>query len=536
MIGGAGAAAGAVGFGALAVGALAAVAPILAVVAAVLAVAGAAYLLWKNFGEGAQLDANIAKGDETSVKLLEIENKRRAKTGQGALTMEQFQGDADADDKSGGVTDPTAEIEKLKAGLQSPASLPAAPTTPNSAALAPTGDGGGNITSEGGDPYADQIRALMAQKRDLKGKSNAAARDALQKQIDGLKQEERGWKEQNKSARGVRKFEAEGQHAAQIEALQDELTQAQERGDAERVRALTLQIEQLKARETFDKAMASAANQSDAATRAAAEDAARRALDASLKKAQRTADKSDDKIVNAREKDARALAKLDSDATYDTQTEALTDELNEAKKVADVARVRALTLQIAQLKAQRAYDDEMIAARDEDNPAHRAFLEAMAKKRLGHADESAEREADRAARDLSQGDGKGAKDAHDAAIRAQLAQMRQSGGNSNPLAGLSALGSGVNYGDRFAESDALRPLYNAPNVSAQANAFNAASRAAAAPNAQSGRENSSVERDLEVERVEQNARGNIVLTLKTGNIEIPIPRLGQLRGRVGGGF
>ena len=254
-----------------------------------------------------------------------------------------------------------------------------------------------------------------------------------------------------------------GKYDAQIETLRAQLEQAREVGDATRVRALTLEIETLRARDKFDRAMLSAAQVENKAQRRAMEAAARRAFDADKVGASRLANKAAEPLNKINERDARMLAKVDSDAAFQDKIFDLEEELEKAKEEKDAAQVRALTLQIARLKAQGQYEEDLISARDEANTGHRRALEEKARKELDIANRRAARDANlammRIERDGAGGKGgKSKAEVRDNAIRARLAMMNTSA--ASPIVG-RALGANfnANAGDRFAESDALRPQY-----------------------------------------------------------------------------
>lgn len=147
------------------------------------------------------------------------------------------------------------------------------------------------------DPYADQIRALQRRKRDLKGKENAAARDALQSSIDSLQDSQRAWKEAHaaevkagkestveakeatrkakqeatEDARdnaNLQKIRLDNRADSQIAALEAQLSAAKEAKDAKKVEALTVQIGLAKAQEAREAALIDASLESDASHKA----------------------------------------------------------------------------------------------------------------------------------------------------------------------------------------------------------------------------------------------------------------------------
>ena len=347
--------------------------------------------------------------------------------------------------------------------------------------------------ADGVDPYADQIRQLTRQKRDLKGKKNAAAREALQAQIDELKDKERDWKS----------------------------THAQS-------------LKEKRAQESASK-------------KAKAEDA----------RAEKLAQRERGKQNASDNNDAEMLAKIDVAAKYETQIGALEDQLDAARDEQNAAKVRALTLQIEQAKARQKYEEEMVEAGGEKNAAHKAALEAAAKKHFDNALAASQRIAKNAAGDvekdlardaeraLKKGRGKKTKsdkseenkENNDAAIRGQLAMVRM-GNVSSPILGVgmgmsraSALGAGINYGDRFAESDAMRPRYNAaPLSSFQTYNMNSTAQmnigmlgvpeVAGQPQGKA-----------RVKSQRQNALGQILVQFE--ELALDVPRIGDLRGRGG---
>lgn len=111
-----------VGFWSLA----AAVAVVLAEMAAVAAIAAAViYAIDRiaHFREDKRLSANIAAGDVASEELLKIENEKRAKKGLAPLSMEQFQGDANADD-SNDMSGALAGLKKVQSGTPPVVTMP----------------------------------------------------------------------------------------------------------------------------------------------------------------------------------------------------------------------------------------------------------------------------------------------------------------------------------------------------------------------------------------------------------------------------
>jgi hypothetical protein len=296
-------------------GALAPALPVLLGLATTaLLAAGALYGLDKamHWKEDHELATNIAKGDEAGQKLLDIENAKRVKKGKKALTMEEFQGDPNIDDTAT-KDDPASQLDDLKkqvADMQagkmptvsiavpvaSPIALAALPGSLAAAPSAlPSGEAPGaastlTTSASEDDPYSDQIRQLTRQRRDLKGKQNAAARDALTAQIDGLQDSERQWRESHKDAvkaqkageklakenekssaaaardsAALRGIQLRNQADAKIAPLEDALDQAREAKDSAKIEALTLQIELAKAQEAREEALMNAELETDAA-------------------------------------------------------------------------------------------------------------------------------------------------------------------------------------------------------------------------------------------------------------------------------
>jgi hypothetical protein len=261
-----------------------------------------------------------------------------------------------------------AAPKALPASLSAPVSVPAAP---GSGSLA-----GGNEDEK--NPYEEQIRALQRQKRDLKGKTNAAARDELQKQIDALTDASRSWKES---------------HASQMKATREQTS----------------------------------ANKK--ATRAAEQEA---------KKAERE----DEKLANIDAKDDVSILKAQHDEDRADQIAALQDQLDEAKEQRNVARVRALTLQIEKAKAEQKYDDAMAQAASQTDTPHRQALEQIAALRLRADERRAERAATKAVNEVNKsGESEREKTESDAAVRAQLA-MRSNANSAfytgRPIAAMMA--------------------------------------------------------------------------------------------------
>ena len=316
-----------------------------------------------------------------------------------------FQGYKTDDGVASKAADIKKQIDALSQGASVPVGSPAAMGAAGGASVGKT-----SLDVAENDPYADQIRQLQRQKRDLKGKENAAARAALQTQIDGLQDKQREWK---------------GAHAQSLK--------------------------EKRAQESARKKASTAAARAETL-------------------AQRERDKQDASDNN----DSEMLAKIDVAAKYEAQIGALEDQLDAARDEQNAAKVRALTLQIERAKAMQKYEEETLEASFEKNDAHKAALEAAAKKHFDNAVAASQRIANNAAGDvekdlardadraLKKGQKKGVKDGSDSemsddAIRAQMANLRSGGGSSIIT---SALGANINYGDRFAESDRLRPRYS----------------------------------------------------------------------------
>ena len=259
-----------------------------------------------------------------------------------------------------------------------PKALPASLSAPVSVLTAPGGGFSAGGTEDEKNPYEEQIRALQRQKRDLKGKTNAAARDELQKQIDALTDASRSWKES---------------HASQMKATREQTS----------------------------------ANKK--ATRAAEQEA---------KKAERE----DEKLANIDAKDDVSILKAQHDEDRADQIAALQDQLDEAKEQRNVARVRALTLQIEKAKAEQKYDDAMAQAASQTDTPHRQALEQIAALRLRADERRAERAATKAVNEVNKsGESEREKTESDAAVRAQLA-MRSNANSAfytgRPIAAMMA--------------------------------------------------------------------------------------------------
>jgi tape measure domain-containing protein len=156
-----------------------------------------------------------------------------------------------------------------------------------------------------------------------------------------------------------------------------------------------------------------------------------------------------EKKANLAEKDARMLAKIDSDAAYEDRILSLEEELEKAKDDADAKKVHALTLQIARLKAQAQFDEDIIAARDEEDPGHKKALEEVAKKKRDIANRRGLTAANKAAGNVTSNEAKkqGLTPAEiNAIFRATGATMLNS---SMGFSALNPSGS-AGAGDRFA--------------------------------------------------------------------------------------
>lgn len=558
----------------------AAIAPILplvlAIAAGVLLVVGGLYL-WakadldkaaadKKLGDKADLDyynletKNRDAGKRSTVNAGESFEDWKKRTQRGAENSE------DAPDSS----DPTAlldlksQLDAAKGGAPAAPAMPTAPAMPGAADAAPgalpVGGAEFPVNSAGGsaargvpdnDPYADQIRELTRQKRDLKGKSNAAARDALTAQIDDLRDSERSWKTAHsaqskgdkeaqkhadksaKSAAELDKIGIESDRDAQIGDLQEQLDAAKKEGDVAKIESLTSWIEMVKAGTARETAMREAANIQDSAERAEAQKVIAARFDAARDAAQRAGHKAGREALAGEsekfEKGVASIDKIHAQGQFDAQIGDLEDALQTAKDARDAAKIEALTRQIETAKAQKNLDQAMSDAELIQNASERDVAIAEAQARFDNEESAANRAARRARRDANKDGGK----AHDDAIRFEFSMARAARPN---LAAFGALGSGIDPGDRFAEADALRPDYLAQAMRPLDFASMVGRQRApvASENGGSGRDHETPAFQVEAESYRQNARGNIEIQLKGGVLEVPIPRLGDLRGRVGG--
>lgn len=143
------------------------------------------------------------------------------------------------------------------------------------------------------DLFGDEIRSLERAKRDLKGKGNAEKRDQLQKQIDGLQDNQRKWrsahsadmKAQHKDEAAAKKAQREAEQKEkadnrddllvakariansrddQIEALNEQLDAAKDANDKAKIAALTTRIADLQAMTRLEEALAAADAETDA--------------------------------------------------------------------------------------------------------------------------------------------------------------------------------------------------------------------------------------------------------------------------------
>lgn len=262
--------------------------------------------------EDEELKKNIAAGDATDEERLRDINETRAKQGKTdhdrqAITLEQLKaweadesgstdplgkqrGSADFDPeaakaaltdamKGGGAPGTGFDSEDSGDGLSATVATPgAAPSLLGSGAASPGVDEDAET-----NPHEAELRKLKRQKRDLKGKSNAAARDALQKQIDDLDDKSRAWKKthasQTKAAKLAEKEAKEAEKKADqtadyavdlevaredakgrdyIARIEDERDKAKEDRDGAAVEAYTLQIETYKAEAARYRAQAEA--------------------------------------------------------------------------------------------------------------------------------------------------------------------------------------------------------------------------------------------------------------------------------------
>jgi hypothetical protein len=226
-------------------------------------------------------------------------------------TGDNMDGGANMPDATSAATLPKA------AAVAGPAATAALPAT--FAAAASTGTAGGvGATSAAGehDPYEDQLRTLIRQKRDLKGKQNAAARDALTAQIDGLQDSQRQWKESHKNAVAAQKandklakaadkqndahmrdteelmkMDVDDRASDEVNALNDKLDAAKKANDTAQIKALTTQIGLAQAEEELQKSLLDASIEHDADHKKFLETAAMKRFDRQSKEARRAGGK-----------------------------------------------------------------------------------------------------------------------------------------------------------------------------------------------------------------------------------------------------
>ena len=594
--GGAAAGVGSVGFGALAVSIWAAVAPLLILVAVALAAAAAIYALDKamNAQEDADLAKNLDVGEQKDREFYDKQLERR-KAGKSSVVnagesyddyrrrMGRGQEDSELEnvgdrrshggpdgDSSGGAVDMNAlqkMITDAKAGggASGAAQVPtiggaAVPVSGMSA----IGAAGASVTNAQTGAVAeaqadvDQLTAEIQQLQDAKRSAKKKEKEAIQEQIilkqrdlKRAREELKAAKEQDKdaqkradkaakSANDIEKIEAGAGIDGEIAALQTQLDAAKEAKDSKRVESLTLQIAMAKAARDRDAALMDAALILDADERDAATRTAKARFEATRQAATRDAAKAGKDVFDARTKELMAiedrgetrLQKIDLKGKFAEQIGDLEDKLSEARDAKDAAQIEALTLQIDMAKAEQSRQEALIDAAGIKDRVERGYTLDAIKAEFDNAASAARRAARRARRDAEKtdekGQGKDGQSIHDAAIRSQLAMMR-SGQFAAPV---NALGSGINYGDRFAEADALRPDYAAAMAPMDWSAMNRRSEQRNGSNPQrSGGGKRSAEFEVEAESYRQNGRGEIEVTLKGGVITIPNQGIGQLRGR-----
>lgn len=184
--------------------------------------------------------------------------------------------------------------------------------------------------------------------------------------------------------------------------------------------------------------------------------AARRELSAQKKLAgeqereAKSAERAAGKKVALDEKDARMLDKIDSDAAYEDKIIDLEEQLDKAREDVDAKKVRALTLQIARLKAEAQFNEDIIAARDEEDSGHKSALQLAAKKKRDIAFNRAARDADKAAARIEREGGKATKKKLspaevNAIFRATGANMLENGMGFPALSPTGSAGAGNRF-------------------------------------------------------------------------------------------
>lgn len=393
-----------------------------------------------------------------------------------------------------------------------------------------------NASKEEKKVIADQVaeagRRLKAAKRDLA----AAKKRAGQGEKDAKEAEQEAARAAERSV-SIRKMKMEGRADGEIAGLEIALQSAQEANNAALVRALTSQISSKRALLAYRSAMMDAALQKDKAERRFMERTAALNYQGAIAKGSRDAGAAGGQIEKSNagrvRDDARMLARVDAEIATNEKIEGLQSQLDAARDAENSARVRALTLQIDSARANADYEQAMAEAATETDAGHRRTLEQIAKKRRDAALRGAQRAAEKAAADVEKSadkkgkkKGEGASNLSDSAIRARMAMMR---GAAQTMGG-SALGSGIGYGDRFAEADQLRGRYEASPLRSFQSYNTMPDRtmdigALGVPTVAG-------DNQARVASQRQNERGNIVV--KFDELEIEFPRIGDLRGRMNG--
>ena len=241
---------------------------------------------------------------------------------------------------------------------------------------------------------------------------------------------------------------------------------------------------------------------------------AQRAATREEKEAEKLAKEQEERKINIYQANSEVESAMES-ARFNEQIEALEDELETAREEANAAKVRALVLQIGRLRAEREYSEEIARA---DAIGHENEIDAdktarLAKIKRDDALRRARRDAEKAFKQTEKsGGGKDSAQLRDAQTRALLAmQSAVLGGGEG---GFSALGAGINYGDRFA---GMAPsLWGAGSVPATSEFLAEQNRAMDA------------ERKARVGSMKQDSRGKITISFE--EIELPYNGVGALRG------
>ena len=385
---------------------------------------------------------------------------------------------------------------------------------------------------------------LIAKQRALK-----AAKDELSSAKDNANKAEERADKTRRAQSEIKQIQSGALYDVQISDLEDQLIDARDAKDSARVESLTYQIELAKASRAHERAMLEAAIIKDKTERAnaiavanAQFDGARSAAQRAGRRAGQGVEKEESKRVSDLEDRGEiGLQKIGIEGRAAGQIEALQDQLEEARDAKDAAKVEALTYQIEMVKASQRREEALLQASIIKDATERRYAEATAVTNFKNSEESAQRAASRARRAEEKAEGRESKkkkkgdkdvDVRDAAIRAQLAIGRSA---SVSLGGGNALGSNINYGDRFAEANALQPKYNVASSSFQRYNMNETPQldisALPVPKVY-GEEDNRATAQATQPRVEQNSRGEIVV--KFDNITVPVPRIGDLRGRTGG--